>query len=562
MPALHLKRGGNVEEPPPPVGREGGAEGLLARNRGPVDGGAPRLDDLGDCKEGEGHHREAAVDLLARLRDANVHPAPVGRLLVPLVQVERLAHAQGGLVEGVDRQVGEGVDEVGLAVERRDPLEVLDACLLGHLAVLLVNLLERLHVVRHKGEGHDDNVLQTVLAELVEHRVRVGLEPLDGAHPALEAQCVVKLVSPLPVDLLHNQLRAPLNLRLVRVPRLHVRHGHAVRREHDLDVAGAALELLELLLDELCLRLDIPGVVKPVGHHRVVKPAGVPGVGVRLDHLVEEAERRARRGDRVLGVEGDDDEAADLVLEDLVNSLLGEGKPVAHPNIDLGFQPPLLKLRLKLLALIHREIDDGRAPPDRLVRLHGARGARGGDPAGDEALKGLEGVGETDDVGVVEEVEEKVLDLVELLGTAEIQKEDPHLLLPSLCLLGGLAVDRRRHLAEHVLEHTPTLGRSRRHHGPNVPPPGRGEVGGAEPGAGRSTQGGGGKGLSGGGEGRQHAEGRQGAVLSEHCGERAANRRVASWRKGAVTEPGLDNRSFGCLPRLVSPAEPASRTGP
>mmetsp|Transcript_12484 Transcript_12484/g.31365 ORF Transcript_12484/g.31365 Transcript_12484/m.31365 type:complete len:529 (+) Transcript_12484:52-1638(+) len=523
---LHLQRLDHVKEPAPAVGRKGGAEGLLARNRGAVDGGAPRLDHLADGEDGEGEHGEPAVDLLRGGGDADVEPRPVGRLLVPLVQVERLAHAQRGLVEGVDGEVREGADEARLAVEGGDALEVCDARLLGHLAVLLVNLLERLHVVRHKRQGHHHDVLEPVLAELVEHRVRVGLEPLDGADAALEAQRVVKLVARPLVDLLHDQVRALLNLPLVGVPRLDVRHGHAVRREHDLDVVGAALELLELLLDELGLRVHVAGVVVPVGHHRVVQLAGVPRVGVRLDHVVEEAERRPGRRDRVLGVEGDDDEAVDLVLHDLVHRLLGEGVPVPHPQVHLAVNPPPPELLLEPGPLLHRQLDDGGAPPDGLVCLAGVGGAGGGDAAGDEALEGLEEVGEADDVGVVEEVEEEVLNLVELLGAPQVQEQDPNLLLPRLCLLHGVAVDRRGHLVKHVLEHPPARGRGRRTDRPEVPPPSRGGLRGAEAGACGHAEGTGGESLGGGGEASQQAEGRQGKTLRLHSFGQAANRWV------------------------------------
>mmetsp|Transcript_22805 Transcript_22805/g.47877 ORF Transcript_22805/g.47877 Transcript_22805/m.47877 type:complete len:640 (-) Transcript_22805:358-2277(-) len=405
--------GQEAEEPGPAVVAQRRAEGLLAEDGRALDVRAPHAQDLGHGEGGDADHGQAAVPLLRGARDPKLPGVAWQVVALVLVEVQALAHPQGRLLQGRQGEVRQGGDEERVAVERRHALEVGDARLVGDLPVLLVDLLERLHVLRHEAQRDHHQVLEAGGAELLEDDVGVGLEPLDRADPTLEGEDVVELVGAA-VDLVHDELRALFDLGLVRVARLHVALGHAVGGEHDLDLAGPAGELGQLLADELRLAGEVARVVEVVRDDGVVDLARVPPLQILLHDLVEQADGASGCGDGVLWVHGQDYQPVHIVHQESVDSLLGEGVPVTHPDVNLALDTPLAQLCFKTISLLLSQLANGRTTTDGLVISTRIRCSSPGDTPSNERLKGLDDIRKTDNVRIVEKIKQKILYFAQL----------------------------------------------------------------------------------------------------------------------------------------------------
>mmetsp|Transcript_19664 Transcript_19664/g.65433 ORF Transcript_19664/g.65433 Transcript_19664/m.65433 type:complete len:228 (-) Transcript_19664:465-1148(-) len=226
-------------------------------------------------------------------------------------------------------------------------------------------------MLRHEAQGNHHEVLEPFLAQLLQHVVRVWLQPLHRANPALEAEGVVVSVLLLPplVHFLHDQLGTALDLSLVRITSLHVALWDSVGREHNLHVLRGSLELVELLENQLRLCGEVTRMIVPVGYDRVIYSTRVPLLRILPDNLVQQPDGASCGGNGVLGVEGDDDQPVDAVRQDLIRRLLREGVPVSHPDVDLSVDPDLLELFLKVVSLLLCQLHDGRSSSDGLVCL-------------------------------------------------------------------------------------------------------------------------------------------------------------------------------------------------
>src|SRR5204863_6652235 len=84
-------------------------------------------------------------------------------------------------------QIGECLRMSGAGVERRDVLEAKAAGAHEGLAILDVDLLERLQAVDGETRAHDGDLAQSPGRHAVEHLDRVGLEPTGGTEARLKA---------------------------------------------------------------------------------------------------------------------------------------------------------------------------------------------------------------------------------------------------------------------------------------------------------------------------------------------------------------------------------------
>src|SRR5205807_1345151 len=84
-------------------------------------------------------------------------------------------------------QIGECLRVSGAGVERRDVLEAEAAGAHEGLAILDVDLLERLQAVDGETRAHDADLAQSPGRHAVEHLDRVGLEPTGGTEARLKA---------------------------------------------------------------------------------------------------------------------------------------------------------------------------------------------------------------------------------------------------------------------------------------------------------------------------------------------------------------------------------------
>ena len=145
---------------------------------------------------------------------------------------------------------------------------------LRQLAVLHVDLLERLDVLRHERDGHRDHGLAPPLAELPDRVVGVGLEPLHGPDPALVRQDVFVLDA-----VRRARSSSTINRTHSSISSL---YGSPASSTYDTGTPCAEKKMtgsdgdanpragfLKLRGDELRHGGDVPGALVPTGDHRV-----------------------------------------------------------------------------------------------------------------------------------------------------------------------------------------------------------------------------------------------------------------------------------------------------
>mmetsp|Transcript_26331 Transcript_26331/g.64665 ORF Transcript_26331/g.64665 Transcript_26331/m.64665 type:complete len:716 (+) Transcript_26331:83-2230(+) len=347
-----------------------------------------------------------------------------------------------GLPEGqrLNHGVRQVLNEDGVGVQRRHAAPLLAPALLRQLTVLHVHLLQRLDVLGHKGHRHRHQTL-ALGAQLADGVVRVRLQPLHGPHAALVRQHVL-VVHADARQLRHDERHALLHLLLVRVPRgLHVRHRHPVRAEEDHRLVRRVerpRRVVQLPLDQLRHGERVARALVPAGDHRVHH---VSQVLVFREELLQQAQARAASGDGELRVQGQHHEARDAVRLDLCHGVLREGLPVAHAHVHLGLLALAPQRQAQRLALLVRDAAQRGAAPDALVRRHALGRAAVGQHRGQRALQEAYRRGQPDDVGVREQVVQEGLHVLQLLGPAQVQQQDPHALLVDAAGAGGEVVD-------------------------------------------------------------------------------------------------------------------------
>mmetsp|Transcript_1170 Transcript_1170/g.2847 ORF Transcript_1170/g.2847 Transcript_1170/m.2847 type:complete len:450 (-) Transcript_1170:208-1557(-) len=386
---------------------------------------------------GDGGHRYPTVDDLRLGREADaahliVDWPVLDELLLGAELHQVVHHTQrdgAPLVDvGDDRErrawqrlfhrCGQVINEVRLEAESRHPFPPVDAALLRQLSVLHVDLLQRLDVLRDEADGHHYQLLDALRAQLADLVVCVRLEPRHGAHLALVGEREVIRVAHA-AQLGHDELARGFDLVFVRVAQvLHVLERQAVRREEDMR-RGRVVEALAPVGDQPRHRGDVPLAVVPRGDHHV---AHLPQLAVLVVLALEQPQARARGGDGELRVERQHDEPLDPVALDLLERLLGVRVPVAHRDVRLGGDAPLLQRLLKRLTLLDGRGELWRASADGCVPLLTGGRTRSRDRLGDRAVQPLRPRGERDDLRVGEQVVQEGLDLVERVRAAQVEE--------------------------------------------------------------------------------------------------------------------------------------------
>ena len=286
-------------------------------------------------------------------------------------------------------------------------------------------------MLAHEAHGHRHHRLHAVFAHLPDHVVRVRLEPLHRPHPALVRQHVLVLHAHR-AQLLDDEFHAPLHLLLVRVTRrLDVRDGNAVRgEEHDWFFTRfePARRVVQLVLDELRHALHVPRPLIPGRDHHVLQLGAE--VLVVLEHLFQQTQRRAARGDGELRVQREDDEFRDAVLFDLRHRVLRERLPIPHAHVHFGavlaFSRHGFANRRRLLIC---DAPQRRTAPDGLVRLSGLGRAVRAEQRREGLLQETQERREADDVGVREQVVKERLHVLQTFGAAQVQQKNPDALI-------------------------------------------------------------------------------------------------------------------------------------
>ena len=294
------------------------------------------------------------------------------------------------------------------------------ARVIGHLLVFDVQLVEGLDVLAHEADGqHDDVAAAQGLHELAE----VGLQPLDGPHPALVAQEVAAgEVAEAGLDRVHGGV----DLLLVGIAAgLDLLHRQAVGAEEHRGVG----QLLQGLAQ---------------GLHPGLEVARIGGIGVdalQESHpegprlLLQLPEGATRGGVAGVGVEGDGQQLGDALLLERREHPLGPGGAGAedelHGALDAGGPQAGPQGRGLGRALAQER----RPAADLRVALHGALAPELGDAPG---IGGLEprGPRQLDEVPVAEERVEEGLHVLQGDGTAEVQEEDRGVAVHGISLPG------------------------------------------------------------------------------------------------------------------------------
>ena len=174
---------------------------------------------------------------------------------------------------------------------------------------------------------------------------------------------------------------------------------------------------------------EVAGVVVVVGNNGVVDLARVPPLQVLLHDLIEEADGAAGCGNGVLRIHGQDNEPIHFVIKKLVYCLLGEGIPIAHSNVDLAFDSSVTKFGYQTVCLLLRQLTNGRSTADRLVIGAGIWSPSSRNSTCNERLERLDHVRQSDDVRIIEEVEQKVFNFTKLLWSPQVQKQNSYFVI-------------------------------------------------------------------------------------------------------------------------------------
>ena len=103
------------------------------------------------------------------------------------------------------------------------------------VASLVIDLAQRFHVIRNKGNRHDADLAGVLGRKNLQSLMKRWLQPATGAHLAL----VTEAMRVAPTTPMHQQAHGFFDLPLVRIAFLDYRHGNTVRAENNLCALGA-----------------------------------------------------------------------------------------------------------------------------------------------------------------------------------------------------------------------------------------------------------------------------------------------------------------------------------
>ena len=177
-------------------------------------------------------------------------------------------------------QVREALRVAGAGVERRHVLVALATGADEGVAILDIDLLERLQAVHRKARTHHGHFAHAAGGHPGEHRARVGLQPVRRTKARLEAH------APLPVaqqQLIREQARRGLAAAEVRVAVLDVAFGDAVKGNQQV---GRAAVSQPVLGDAGAQRFDVARMLVIVGDEAQLGH-GAPAAQLRTDLVVD-----------------------------------------------------------------------------------------------------------------------------------------------------------------------------------------------------------------------------------------------------------------------------------
>src|SRR6266542_84790 len=311
--------------------------------------------------------------------------------------------------------VFERPQERGTVVQSGCPAEVRDPGLLRCTAKELIDLVERLDVVRHEGDRDGENLLFTFSPELADGIERGRAQPFDGPEPGLIGQSPGTLSARLLVD----RPRARLDLSLIRVafPR-HESLGNGVGRKEQPHGFGTRVgKLRDLFPDSFGVRLD---------EERMRRPGAdleEPGAwGIATHRLPRALERSLGGRERIVRIERQREESPHSGTRELSDDILDERRGAIHRGSSDRLLPALPQEPLDPGSLFLGEPPDWRASADGGIQLPRRALSRERDGRGDGFPQDRRT--HPNDIGIGEEPVEKAGDLVQILRTAELQEED------------------------------------------------------------------------------------------------------------------------------------------
>ena len=278
------------------------------------------------------------------------------------------------------------------------------------------DLVERLDVVRHERDGHDEDLAFAGGGQLLQDVGSRGAEPRHVPDLGLVGEARPVPAADPGVDRLHGGFdvrRVRVLLLLDRRERERVGRveEQGLRRVGVGELAGGLLDPGGVGVEEA--RLVVPGV-------RGVEPAGGPSHPLEARRGL--GERPLRRRDGVLRVEREDDQGRDAGRAKLLEGLLDGGRAAHHPDPDDGGRGGVPgQRRLQQHRLLLAPAPD-RRPPDLLVRLGRLRGPERRDEPGDGQPRRLPG--DRDDLRVGEQLVEEGLQILAALGASQLDEED------------------------------------------------------------------------------------------------------------------------------------------
>ena len=248
----------------------------------------------------------------------------------------------------------------------------------------------------------------------------VGLEPFHRAHAALVSERVGIDVAQIPLQPLHDQQGAGLDLVLVGIAGLlHITLGHAVGTEEHVGpgrVAGGT----DLAGDQASHGVDVAGVVIPTADAADRQPTEGR---ITLTQPLQFPETGAARADRELGIKRQHHHLLHAVGLDVGNGRFGEGMPVAHRHVGGGLHAPLAQGALQFAGLLLRDPPQGGTAADRAIGRLGLAAAQGADQPSQGLLEGRDR--QPDDLRIGEQVVEEGPHVLDPFRPAEVQKHHP-----------------------------------------------------------------------------------------------------------------------------------------
>ena len=308
---------------------------------------------------------------------------------------------------GASDQGGKACDEARMRADGRRALIDGNAALPRQVAVVPVELHQRLGMLGDEGHGRHDHRL-SLRAGPFDLAVRIGADPLQRTHPALVADDVIEI---LPPERPPNGGDAALDLALIRIPGLDERLGHTVRGIEDPRLRpGPAFENVRDPRGRGLDETPVFGITADPGRRRGELPP-------RRPFPVPEG-RCAGRGGK-LGIERQEDDPVGIEARDFGHDLRRHRMPVPHADehLETGIRQRVFERPCLCLGLLQQRrpasdafVDPPRfgfAPPRNRLREHPSQRPR-----------------LTDDGRIVEQVEQERPYRLRAIRSAEVEEDD------------------------------------------------------------------------------------------------------------------------------------------